>query len=803
MDFLFPRRVRPDNVANRLAEWVSMDSGPRHGPAGTSSTLPQFILSAGPMAGRATPQFHVAGQGDLGTLARQTGLLWDDGRRAYLCPTAYHARLLWCYADETADSALLTLFPKLSRPARPIHTPYLIAANDRLICLTSAQNRDRAQAQGFRYDERARYWWTQDLRRAIPLADIAEPPLQQRLLMASGLPLNALQSVTIADLIKVDMPAGDGAAGGQDEEAPPADVEPVLDYDEERQTWVCNHPVAVASGFRQAHGGYVSTDFEHAARLRQFATLDAELRLQAEALIRFVPDPVDALACRAPVPVPSHAPGPLGPEQIGCVHFCQSRTGAIIADDMGIGKTAEAIGVINASAPRRALIIAPTSLLLNWLDECAMWLCSPHKAVIVTTSSPTAPPDANVVIVGYDALPKLVDVLSVEWDLLFADEGHRIKNEETRAGRLVYGRLRPLAARFYDLTGTPIWNRPQDLFAPLHAIAPAVFANKEQFRKLYGVTDAHNLTPRQRQRLDFLAHALKSGLMIRRLKSEVLDLLPKVHRMMDLSMVPPVVVQALRERDEEMREVLLSEIAKQVGGDAADEIRHAGKGNGGRPATAASLLAAEALKRKPRSLFAEIARLRMEVGQVKLPYVRDAVLARWHATGDPPVIFGKHRELLRQFAQDLSDAGLRIELLTGQMSARKRQPAVKRFQAGDVDGVVAGFDAAAVGFTLTRSSWLTMFELDLNPPLMSQAIDRAHRRGQKRTVAVDWAAIDGTIDSHIAALYLAKDGIAREALGDHLVGMFRPADLLLHPVFTAPALDELPQAAEDRLLAAG
>jgi SNF2 family DNA or RNA helicase len=107
---------------------------------------------------------------------------------------------------------------------------------------------------------------------------------------------------------------------------------------------------------------------------------------------------------------------------------------------------------------------------------------------------------------------------------------------------------------------------------------------------------------------------------------------------------------------------------------------------------------------------------------------------------------------------------------------------VNEFQAGRFDSVLAGIEAAGVGYTMTRSADVFIFEIDWTPGLMKQPIDRIHRRGQDRQCNVYWFVIDGTIDAHIARLFSAKDQRAQSTLGDHLVGMFSPIALRDHRV---------------------
>ncbi|MCW2240767.1 DEAD/DEAH box helicase [Azospirillum canadense] len=749
----------------------------------TSGHPQPYVLTAERDLFAPVPTFWLSGTGDTRALASRTGLILDRTRTQYRCPTPYHARLLWCYADAAADQALKDLFPRFSRPARPRHVPFVMATNDRIICLTGPDSHHLPKAAGFTWNEHHQLWQTHDLRHAITLHDIAEDDLHRRLQVIAALPFDRLADVAVADLVQLPPPdASDGDGAGDDgaDGAPNPGSDPVLEFDPDSGLYTCRHPAAKGAGFRPRAGTHVSNDFEQAQQLRAYATDAAELRLQAEAMIRCVPDP--NTPDPRPIPESPTAPFPFGPDQKDGIRFAGTRRGALIADDMGTGKTAQALGVINVEQPRLALILAPAGLLKNWLAECGKWLAPPNVAAIFGTAArrkkgapppdrSTLPPGTNVLIVSYELLAKLTALHDIAFDILICDEAQEIKSEDTKAGRVVYTQIAPRAGKLIWMTGTPVWNRPQDLWAPLHALAPDVFPHKANFHRLYKVNDPEKITPAQRQRLDFLANLLKSGIMIRRLKEDVLDLPPKEHDMIDVPLDPDV-LQRIRERDAKV-----------------EEAQHA-----------ASDASGNAAKARHRTLFSEIARLRKEAGEAKYDHVLGMVLAFLRQEPVPPggvrarpaVIFGRHRHLLRRMHADLTAAGYTVDLATGDVTAGSRQKRVDHFQAGHSDVIVGSLDGAGVGYTMIRACDFFVYELDYTPALMKQAIDRIHRRGQTRVCRIRWPIINGTIEARVARLFVAKDAVAQSALGDHLVGMFAPHDLLRHPAITDPIAPDIP-----------
>lgn len=274
----------------------------------------------------------------------------------------------------------------------------------------------------------------------------------------------------------------------------------------------------------------------------------------------------------------SHAPragpdGPLAPPpapagraylpfQLEAIDFILSRRRVIVADEMGLGKTVTAIGAMNALAHasllRKVLVICPKSLVLTWEAELKRWLVRPTQ-ILVGLPRVDDPPDLDesaVVILNYEMVPKHKPQLcAVEWDMLVCDEAHLLKNPKTLRTTAVLGQLipdgrkqpvyplppseRPINPPYkLFLTGSPLLNRPIELFPLIAAVdphgecVPAVLSYKT-FAQRY--CDAHLVPiPGQRaMRWDITGssneHELRqllSALMLRRLKADVLTSLP-------------------------------------------------------------------------------------------------------------------------------------------------------------------------------------------------------------------------------------------------------------------------------------
>lgn len=564
-----------------------------------------YTLTASDTPGSPIPQFWLMGPGDLKSLSDRLSYVEDPhagADRRWRAPTPYHARLLWAYADRNCADRLERLFPGYPAPKLPLDTPVIFAAADRLIGIAPPQFHRLFADAGFREDQKHRFWWTQNVRHALPLADIAEPELQRRLAAIEGLPFGNLSQVTLNDLLALPPPDEDGDASPEEalDNTRTKKEKPKLTFDHETSQYVCDSEEhSRLAGFVVGlDGGWSTTDWERANTLRPYAVPDAEMRLQAEAMMRFVPDPY--MPDARPIPTNPSAPFPLGPDQIEGVRFLTTRSRSILADDMGVGKTAEVFGAINRESLSRVLIVAPPRLLRNWMAEADKWL-APHLSIGIFGRSKKRDelPNKEIILVSYKMLPKLTSVLETHWDAIYLDEAQEIINGESRQGRPVHQVLIRKTDRLRVVTGTPIWNRPQDLWTLLHAIAPLVFPFKDPFMACYRVEDPQKISPELTSRLDFLAHLLKSGLMIRRLKEDVLKDLPPKHSRVFPVPLPPGEQKRIEELDRRVDDL------KNEANDRDSNVS----------------------RKARRTLFSEMARLRRWVGDVKYDYVINDVLS--------------------------------------------------------------------------------------------------------------------------------------------------------------------------------
>ncbi|MBM4135193.1 MAG: DEAD/DEAH box helicase [Nitrospira sp.] len=227
----------------------------------------------------------------------------------------------------------------------------------------------------------------------------------------------------------------------------------------------------------------------------------------------------------------------LYPYQADGVAFLVSKKRTILGDDMGLGKTRQAIVAMESAVPEGpVLIVCPASLKLNWRRE--ILLVDREARVEVIGFDKTATADPRWVIVNYDILRKHAERLhGIAWSGIILDEAHFIKNNSQRTSNCLKllgvsdAARAPLLGPDYVflLTGTPLTNRPRDLFNLLRCVGHPAARSFLSFAKQYcdAYKNDYGWVTTGASNLDEL-NLLMKEVMLRRTKDEVLDLPPKV-----------------------------------------------------------------------------------------------------------------------------------------------------------------------------------------------------------------------------------------------------------------------------------
>lgn len=450
------------------------------------------------------------------------------------------------------------------------------------------------------------------------------------------------------------------------------------------------------------------------------------------------------------------------PYQHAGIAFAAARDSTFIGDEMGLGKTIQAIGVINLINPEKVLIICPATLKLNWKKELERWLVKPYR-IHVLNSGETFPVNVEIVVMNYDIAAKYAKELRlVNWDLFVADEAHYMKNPKAQRTVAILGGKSAAKESFKAiqaekkilLTGTPISNRPIEIFPLISFLWPLVFRNMWHFAKRYcaatntgwgwgwDMSGAANL--------DELQNMLRANGMIRRLKADVLKELPPKTR--QVLVLPSDSVSGLIKKEVEKAKQFEGEIKR-----LQKEVREL-KGQNDEYAYKSAV---GLLRQAHNVAFTEMAAIRKELAIAKIPfaveYVRGIV-----EDGEKVVVMAHHREVVEQLQNEF---GLEAVKLYGGMSEVEKSANVDRFQNDPSCKVFIGsIHAAGVGITLTAAQKMLFAELDWTPSNMMQAEDRIHRIGQEGNALIQQLVFDGSLDAKMAETLVRKMEVIEKAL---------------------------------------
>ena len=442
----------------------------------------------------------------------------------------------------------------------------------------------------------------------------------------------------------------------------------------------------------------------------------------------------------------------LFPHQVEGVTFLLGRRRAILADDMGLGKTRQAIVALSETETTGPyLVICPASVKHNWARE----IDAVYPNVDVAIVGPDDPPSldwSGWVIVNYDLLKKHLDrLVTFDWTGMVFDEAHYLKNHTSQRSK--YGRQLVGAARdpvVYALTGTPLTNRPRDLFPLLQLSNHPMGRSFLSFAKRYcdAYQNGYGWVTDGASNLEDLTIQLR-GVMLRRNKNEVLDLPPKLRTYLDVE-VPEKT--AKKETEKAFELLLLGRRAQQHG---RESISHPGSDR-------ARLIAMlTTLRRK----------LAVAKTETTIEFIQNAL-----DQGEKVLVFSCFDEPLQRIHAHFGEASV---LLTGATPAGKRQGVVDRFQEDeDVRVFTANIQAGGVGVNLTAARQVVFNDLDWVPANHWQAEDRAYRIGQTGAVQVSYMVAQGTIDAFVQTVLEAKSALVDSVIEGRALDPIAGGDVL-------------------------
>lgn len=411
--------------------------------------------------------------------------------------------------------------------------------------------------------------------------------------------------------------------------------------------------------------------------------------------------------------------------------------GAVLADEMGLGKTLQAIGYLVGRADEGSqVVVCPTSLVGNWAHEIARF--APDLRTVIWRGGPLAAmDDRTVVLTSYPTLRTHSPILTEQqWATAVFDEAQMLKNPCTQVSKAA----RSIAADAkIALTGTPVENRLEELWALLNLVAPELFGHKTQFRRRFirPIADG-SLAAAARLR------AVIEPVVLMRKKSQVAGSLPpKIHA--DL-------ICDLTEEQQQLYDRVLERVIDDGFGSGAQRQAR----------VLAALTALKQVCNHP-SLVTDDSDDSDELSgrSGKLDLCTD-IVANNLETDSPTLVFTQYRKtgelLVRHFGEQFQ---VSVPFFHGGLNQEQRADIVRCFQADHGPKVlVLSLKAGGTGLTLTRAADVIHFDRWWNPAVEAQASDRVHRIGQTRTVTVTTLTTNTTVEEYIAAMHSRKSAIS-------------------------------------------
>lgn len=427
-------------------------------------------------------------------------------------------------------------------------------------------------------------------------------------------------------------------------------------------------------------------------------------------------------------------PSPQGkdyfPFQKAGIKFALGCRNTLITDPMGVGKTIQAIGVMNAKDESSVLIICPSSIVYNWKRELEDWHLRDLSIEIFHPK--TFKGKSDVLIMGYFWASKLEAVKQVlkngRYSICVIDEFHFLKNPESKRTKYVLAKngLQSKAKNVIALSGTPIVNRPIELYPVIKSLCPEAIDNMTYFE--FGVHYCDGFKNNfgwdfnGASNLKELSDRLRSHCMIRRPKEEILkDLPPKFSNL--------VYLEPTKDAGDLIQQMKTYEPSVKIG--------------------------------KLHDLeFDQISTARRELGEEKVDQAIEYIKTQIESGREKILIFAHHKSVIAKL-ECLSKYGGLLKIV-GDTPAKEREEIKQKFQTDPNYKFLLLSITTAIGMTLTAASYGVFVEFSWVPGENDQAGDRMHRHGQLDNVILDYLVFEGSLDELILKQLLKKTKTIKE-----------------------------------------
>ena len=420
--------------------------------------------------------------------------------------------------------------------------------------------------------------------------------------------------------------------------------------------------------------------------------------------------------------------------------------GGILGDEMGLGKTIQAITFLLSNQGKKSLVVAPTSLTYNWLDEFEKF--APNLRVVAINGSKEEREEKLNNIKNYDVLITTYNLLkrdlenykSIKFDYCILDEAQFIKNSNSQNSLAV---KEINANTRFALSGTPIENSLMELWSIFDFIMPGYLFDEKKFSVRY-----HKKLKEGPEVIEEL-NKLISPFILRRKKKDVIKELPdKIEKTLVVNF------------EEEQKKVYkayadyaISLIEKKV---KNDEFKN-------------SKIEILSYITKLRQLCLDPTVLLENYtgGSAKIEAIME-LLNQSLNEGHRVLIFSQFTSVLKNIGARLKIEKITYSYLDGSIKAEKRMNMVNRFNQGENSVFLISLKAGGTGLNLTSADIVIHFDPWWNPAVEDQATDRAHRIGQENVVEVIKIIAKGTVEEKILQLQESKKKLVSEIMGDEL-----------------------------------
>ena len=435
----------------------------------------------------------------------------------------------------------------------------------------------------------------------------------------------------------------------------------------------------------------------------------------------------------------------------------------LLADEMGVGKTVQALGIaLLYKEEWPILIICPSSLKFVWRSEILKWIPDINddkiNIQIFKTSKDLFKPGVKIYIMSYDLTVKLEEkIINKNFKVIIADEAHYLKSPDAKRTKCLMPIIKK-SKRVILITGTPILAKPVELYPLLCILRPDLFHNFKIFgnrycdpkRNFFGMDWTGSSHPKE---LNFIL----KHIMIRRLKKDVMSQLPpKKRQKVEIETDPKVIKQIMainlssEKIIEKFNEINNSSVNPHLVNFVNNENGEDGNDN---------LL----------NLFNKVYTLSAEA---KISGVKDYI----HYLIENKckfLIFAHHISMLDAIEEEVKKLKVDYIRIDGKVKLEKRQEYVYKYQHDETCLVaILSITACYTGITLTSASTVVFSELHMTPAVMIQAEDRAHRIGQEHEcVNIHYLYGPDTIDEVLFKMLNQKQNIFSNTLDNMVKNM--------------------------------